>query len=206
MIRDIPGESVEGRESRELEGELSLSPSLTPLTDDSPRRTARLPKPPPPLPPATNRPDPPEEEPSLAARRNAAQRLPVLFPPVGHEWIRSALASSAHRQRAPARRRIRWRRQHRVFAAQPESFAYFPPSGSGYDRLRRRRFCPAPVSYDSNAESEESRGDAPSAVSTAPSYWRPYEPWGGAVVEFATIRPLDQVQSLIRGFYAPVNY
>ena len=176
-MRDIPGESVEGRESRGPEEALALSLSITQLADDSPPRTTRLAKSPPPLPPATNRPDPPEEEPSLATRRNASQRLPVLFPLVGREWDRSALASSAQRQRAPARRRIRWRRQHRVFAAQPESFAYFPPSGSRYDRLRRRRFCPAPVSFDSNTESEESRGDAPSVVPTAPSYRCPYEPW-----------------------------
>ena len=172
MIRDNLHESIEERESRDLEEALAISLSLAPLADES-RLPARS-KPAPPLPPVVNRPAPPEEEPSNHARMAAVQRLPVIFPPVGHHWNRSALASAA--QRAPARRR-RWRRAYRVFPADPESFRYFPPTGSGYERLRRRRYQPAPVTFDSNTETEESRGDAPPVVSTASPYRSPYEPW-----------------------------
>ena len=172
MVHDNLNESIEERESRELEEALAISLSLTPLVDE-PLPPAR-PKPAPPLPPVSSRPAPPGEEPSNHARMAAVHRLPVIFPPVGHHWNRSALASSA--QRAPARRR-RWRRTHRIFPAEPEAFCYFPPTGSGYQRLRRRRHQPAPVTFDSNTETEEPLGDAPSVVSTAPSYRSPYESW-----------------------------
>ena len=174
MIHDHLDESLEEREARELQEAIAISLSLAPIHDAPPNPPVRA-KPPPPLPPSTARPAPPEEEPSNHARRSAALRLPVIFPPVGHEWNRSALATSEQRRRIPPRRR--WRRQHRVFAPRPESFLYFPPHGSGYSRLRRPRNQPARVTFDSNTETEESLDEAPSVLSTDTSYRCPYEPW-----------------------------
>ena len=173
MIHENLEETPEDRESRELMEALAISLSLAPLGEES-QSVARS-KPPPPSPPTTARPPPPEEEPTNHVRYNAINRLPVIFPPVGHEWNRSPLANAAQRRRAPPRRR--WRRQHRVFAPQPEAFSYFPPTGSGYQRLRRRRGQPARVTFDSNTETEESLDEAPSVISTDTSYRCPYEPW-----------------------------
>ena len=172
MIHENLDETLEERESRELLEAIAISLSLTALAPESPA-SPRV-KPPPPLPPASARPTPPEEDPSIRARIDAARRLPVLFPPVGHLWNRSPLAAPAQRRPAPRRR---LRRQYRVWPAVPERFAYFPPTGSGYERLRRRRFQPPPVTFDSNTETEESHDDALSFVSTAPSYRNSDEPW-----------------------------
>ena len=121
MIHGNLDESIEGRESRELEEAFAISLSLAPIGND-PRPAARA-KPPPPLPPSTERPAPPGEAPPNRSRQSAMRRLPVISPPVGHQWNRSALASSA--QRAPARRRW-WRRQYRVFPADSRVFRIFP--------------------------------------------------------------------------------
>ena len=173
-IRENLDGTPEDRESRELMEAMAISLSLAPLGEES-RPVARS-KPPPPLPPVTGRPSPPDEEPAIHARRNALNRLPAIFPPVGHEWDRSAVANAAQRRRAPPR--PRWRRQHRVFAPRPESFAFPPPPGPGYQRLRRRRGKPDRVTFDSNTETEESLDEAPSMISTDTSYRCPYEPWG----------------------------
>ena len=128
-IRENLDETPEDRESRELMEAMAISPSLVPLGEES--RPVDRSKPRPPLSPVAERPSPPDEEPTIHARRNALNLLPVIFPPVGHEWNRSALANAAQRRRAPPR--TRWRRQHRVFAPRPGSFAFFPRPGPDID-------------------------------------------------------------------------
>ena len=165
-IRENLDESPAEREEREMAEAIALSLSLAPLETDGMTRDsqARRSKAPPPLPPIHDRPAPPEETPSSFARIAPINRLPTLFPPVGHAWNQSALATRA--QRPPRRRR-----RPRIWPASPESFAYFPPNGPCYARLRPRRHMPAPSIPDSNTDTEESRGDSPSVISTASSHY-----------------------------------
>ena len=165
-IHQADRETEEAREQDELLEAMALSLSLAPLY------RAKAPPPLPPVaahhPPAEPRPLPPDDSPPAAAR--AIQRLPILFPPVGHAWNHSPLAHP--KQRAAPKRRHN-RRRPRVWPPQPEQFAYFPPVGPGYQVLRRRRH----VSFAVNLESEDSdsalsRGDASSGVSTASSYYQ----------------------------------
>ena len=159
MIHDVV-ESPEDLEARELEEALALSLSLTTLEP-----TVIHPSPkagPPPPPSSLVRPPPPDVEPSERARQLA--RIPTLFPPVGHAWNSSRHARWAQRPRRP-------RRHRRCRFAVPESFAYFPPNGSGYERLRPRRHLPPISEPDSHTETDESRDDASSTQSTAPSHF-----------------------------------
>ena len=164
MIRENLDESPAEREEREMTEAIAMSLSLAPLETDVQTRDSQAHrfKAHPPLPPTHARPSPPDEVPSSSARREAIARLPTIFPPVGHAWNQSALATRA--QRPPRRRR-----RPRIWPASPERIAYFPPNGPGYARLRSRRHMPAPVVSESNTDTGESRGDAPSVISTAPS-------------------------------------
>ena len=165
-IRENLDESLQEREEREMPEAHAMSLSMAPPGEANAARDSQvLPRKAPPPPPPTARPGPPGEAPSSSARLAAVTRLPVLFPPVGHAWNRSALDARA--QRPP-----RSRRRPRVWFAMPGSFAYFPPNGTGYERLRRRRFTRAAVIPDSNTDTEESRGDAASEISTAPSRYK----------------------------------
>ena len=161
MIRDAPHLANEERGADELTESIALSLSWAPLRPESPEHRHKAPRP---LPPTDSRPDPPvERPPSRAQARGAFARLPLLFPPVGSQWNNSPFAYPA--QRAPPRRRRR-----RVWPPVHERFAYFPPPGSGYERLRRRRrYQPPAPEPESDRETEESRDDATSSASTAPS-------------------------------------
>ena len=160
MIRDAPHLANEERGADELTESIALSLSWAPLRPESPEHRHKAPRP---LPPTDSRPDPPvERPPSRAQARGAFARLPLLFPPVGSQWNNSPFAYPA--QRAPPRRR------RRVWPPVHERFAYFPPPGSGYERLRRRRrYQPPAPEPESDRETEESRDDATSSASTAPS-------------------------------------
>ena len=145
VIHDIPRPIAPQLEENDSLESLALSLSMARIQPDVPNESAPIspqpdhPKPRPPTRPIDSPTGPPDARPKIQQREahRAAAYLPVLFPPVGHEWNRSALAARA--QRPPRRRR-----RPRVWFAMPGSFAYFPPNGLGYERLRRRRFAPPP--------------------------------------------------------------
>ena len=164
-IHDSTMSSAQDSEDDELLEALAISLSLTPM-DSGARRKAPPPSPPFVIagPPQEPRPQPPDESPPLRLRPE--YRLPVIFPPVGHAWNRSPLASP--KQRAAPKR---VRRHPRIWAPRPESFAYFPPNGSGYPVPRGRRRVVVMEDFETDSDAGESRDDASSGVSTAPSHF-----------------------------------
>ena len=165
-IHDSPSHSDREREEDELLEALALSLSLTPLESGPVRRKAPPPAPPVTVvhPPLEPRPLPPDESPPVRLR--PVNRLPVLFPPVGHVWNRSPLASP--KQRAAPKR---VRRHPRIWAPRSEGFAYFPPNGSGYPGPLGRRRVTVVEHFETDSDAGESRDDASSGVSTAESHY-----------------------------------
>ena len=95
----IVGPGTADEESQQLADALALSLSLAPI--ETTTRAKAPPTPCPVLPPVESRRSPPDAPPRLI------HRLPVLFPPVGHEWNTSALGRDS--RPAPARAPSRFR-------------------------------------------------------------------------------------------------
>ena len=162
-IRESARHSARGSEDEDLLGALALILSLAPLESRTVRR--RTPPPAPPVtvdpPPQESRPQPTDEAP---LRIRAAYLLTVLFPPVGHVWNRSPLASP---KRRAAPRRVR--RRPRIWPPRPERFAYFPQNGSGHPAPQGRRRVTFAGDYQADSDAGESRDDATLGVSAAES-------------------------------------
>ena len=92
MIHDLPDVPPEEQEANDLLEALALRLSLTALNSgESPASPPVPDKARPPPRPTHVRPPPPFESPTLR-QRVAANRLPLLFPPVGSQWNNGRLA------------------------------------------------------------------------------------------------------------------
>ena len=163
-IHDSPRLTSQEREDQELLEAMALSLSLTPLESGS-RNESKAPPPAPPVgPPQEARPLPPGESPPTMAR--PVYRLPVLFPPVGHAWNHSPIASP--KQRAMPKR---VRRRPRIWPANPERFCVLPIER--FWLFHSATPSPRYFSEDlaSASDSAESSDDASSGVSTAESHY-----------------------------------
>ena len=167
MIHDLPDVSHEEQEANGLLEALALRLSLTALNSgESPASPPVPDKARPPPRPTHVRPPPPFESPTLR-QRVAANRLPLLFPPVGSQWNNGRLA----RELNPRALNLPPPRLRQFFPLPSEGLFYFPTRRSGYGPILRR---PPPRRPDGETDSDpDDRGDATSSASIAPSHSPP---------------------------------